>query len=176
MRKKLKAAVKFKDQLRTTLINPNHSIIHLHDLTDRLMVLVPSDLGSVERCRISVDAVKPRVPWRLGDSTHGTPHHTVALEARAKSKLPNTVPSSHTLLCFHVSQLIPNAAARGVAKAVQCHPRCLHVLVTQLQVPLKLIKNGLACSMHTKVLKSQFVVRNVWLLHWWRASISFASK
>jgi len=62
MRKKLKAAVKFKDQLRTTLINPNHSIIHLHDLTDRLMVLVPSDLGSVERCRISVDAVKPRVP------------------------------------------------------------------------------------------------------------------
>lgn len=151
MRKKQKTAVTF---LKTKLVLPL-LILSIPSLIIRFITLVPSNSASVvERCRISVDAIKPRVPRRLGDSAHGAPNHTVALEARAKCELPNTVSSSNTLLCFHVSQLIPNAAARGVAKAMQRHSRRFDVLVTQFQVPLKLIKNGLACSMHTKVLKS----------------------
>ncbi|KAF7817333.1 hypothetical protein G2W53_031302 [Senna tora] len=110
---------------------------------------------------ISVNAIKPGVGRRPLEATHRTPNNTVTLEARAKSQLPNTVSSSDSLFCFQISKFIPNAAARCVAKTVQCHPRRFHVLVTQFQVPLKLIQNGLARSMHTEMLKRQLVVRDV---------------
>jgi len=129
----------------------------------------PVSIGihSLQRHGVSVNGIEPRiVPRRLSHTPHGPPNHAVALEPRPESNLPNPVSSLHPFLSFQVGQLIPDTAARSVAKPVQCHSWCLYVLLTQFKIPLQLIEHRLAGCMDTEVLKGKLVVWNVRLGRW----------
>ena len=77
--------------------------------------------------------------------------------------MPNAVSLLHPLLRFQISQLIPDAAAGGVAESAQRHAGRLDVGVAQPQVALQLVEDGLASGVDAEVLEGELVVGDVGL-------------
>ena len=72
--------------------------------------------------RVTVEAVEPGIPRRPLDTAERAPDDAVALETRPERQHPDPVAPLDPLLGLQVGQLVPNAAAGGVAEAVQRHP------------------------------------------------------
>lgn len=118
----------------------------------------------LEGNRVSVNAVQPGTLIRLPHTAHRLPNQAVALEAGAEGDLPHPVTTPHPLLGLQIGQLVPDAAARRVPEPVERHPGGLHVPVAELEVPLELVQDGLACGMDAEVLEGELVVWDVGLL------------
>ena len=98
--------------------------------------LVEAFSKGLESNRISVNGIEPRGPCGLAVAPHRAPHQRVALEARPKCQLPNTIPGLVPVFGLQISQLVPNTAAGSVSESMKCHSRSLHVALAELKVPL----------------------------------------
>ncbi|RRT43835.1 hypothetical protein BHE74_00031587 [Ensete ventricosum] len=117
--------------------------------------------GSLAAFRIPVDAVEPGAPVRPPDSRCRLPHRAAALEPGPERDLPHPVATTHSAFGFQVRKLIPDAAARRVAEAVEGGKGGLHVAVFEPQIVLKRVQHRLARGVDAQVLEGELVVGDV---------------
>ncbi|BAS82627.1 Os03g0181550, partial [Oryza sativa Japonica Group] len=111
--------------------------------------------------RVLLDAVQPRAARRAAHAADGAPHGAVALEPGAEGELPHAVAAADAALGLQVRQLVPDAAARRVAEAVERGARRLQVAVAEAQVALQVLQHVAARRVHAEVLERALEVRDV---------------
>ena len=109
-----------------------------------------------------MDAVGPGSVNRSLDSAIAAPHRAIAFEPASEADLPDAISPAHPPLRLYVIELVPERAARGVAKAVQRHAASFHVLRRELQALLQLVDHGTATGVDAEVLERLLEVRNIW--------------